>query len=340
MATISVTVMLVLVFGALLAGADAVFADVLDTILPTVDSGVIARWIFGFLLFGLGTLGACFLVVRPPAFGDGPVPRRNLGRFEWALPVGGLVVLFGGFVAVQATVLFGGARHVLVTAGLTRAEYARQGFWQLLAVTVLTLLIIGVIVRFARRDSVADRAWLRFLLGALSVLSLVIVASALSRMWAYTDAYGLTQLRLLVALCEGWFGLVFVMLLVGGVRLRAPWLPQAAVATAAATLVGLVALNPDLLIARQNVARSEAVVPLDLAYLADLSVDAVPAMEKLPPIERQCVLLVMKNRLDAAGQDELREWNLARTQARPVLEAVPPIDVFSDPRCNDVINRQ
>jgi len=88
------------------------------------------------------------------------------------------------------------------------------------------------------------------------------------------------------------------------------------------------------------VARSEAVVPLDLAYLADLSVDAVPAMEKLPPIERQCVLLVMKNRLDAAGQDELREWNLARTQARPVLEAVPPIDVFSDPRCNDVINRQ
>ncbi len=76
-----------------------------------------------------------------------------------------MVLLFGGFVAVQATVLFGGARHVLETAGLTSAEYARQGFWQLLAVTVLTLLVIGVVVRFARRESVVDRTWLRVLLG-------------------------------------------------------------------------------------------------------------------------------------------------------------------------------
>jgi Domain of unknown function (DUF4153) len=339
LATLSVTIMLVLVFGALLAGADAVFADVLDTILPTVDGGVIARWVFTFMVFGIGTVGACYVAVRPPAFGDGAAPSRGLGRFEWGVPVGGLVLLFGGFVAVQATVLFGGARHVLDTAGLTSAEYARQGFWQLLAVTVLTLLVIGVVVGFARRDAVADRTWLRVLLGALSVLSLVIVASALSRMWAYTDAYGLTQLRLLVALCEGWFGLVFLMLLVAGVRLRAPWLPQVVVATAAATLVGLVAVNPDLLIAQQNLARTEAVVPLDLGYLAELSVDAVPALEQLPLRERRCVLLVMKNDLDALGQDELREWNLGRARARPVLEALPPIDVLSGPHCDVLFRR-
>jgi hypothetical protein len=157
-------------------------------------------------------------------------------------------------------------------------------------------------------------------------------------MWAYTDAYGLTQLRLLVALCEGWFGLVFAMLLVAGVRLRAPWLPQAVAATAAATLVGLVAVNPDLLIARQNLARTEAVVPVDLGYLAELSVDAVPALEQLPLRERQCVLLVMKHRLDDYGPDELREWNLGRSRARPVLEALPPTDVF-DHSCDDVLYR-
>ncbi len=337
LATLSVTVVLVLVFGALLAGADAIFADVLDTILPTVDGGVVARWIFGFLLFGLATVGACYLAVRPPAFGDGTVPRRTLGRLEWGLPVGGMVLLFGGFVAVQATVLFGGARHVLQTAGLTSAEYARQGFWQLLAVTVLTLLVIGVVVRFARRESAADRAWLRLLLGALSGLSLVIVASALSRMWAYTEAYGLTQLRLLVSLCEGWFGLVFLMILVAGVRLRAPWLAQAVVATAAATLVGLVVANPDFQIARQNLARSEAVVPIDLAYLSELSVDAVPALDRLPLRERTCVMMSMKDRLDAAGPDELREWNLGRALARPVLDALPPIDDLGGKSCAEVL---
>jgi hypothetical protein len=320
LATISVTLLLVLIFGALLAGADAVFADVLDAILPTVDGALIARWIWGFAVVGLASVGACYIAARPPTFGEGAEPRRWLGRFEWGVPVGGMVVLFGGFVAVQATVLFGGARHVLQTAGLTSAEYARQGFWQLCAVTVLTLLVIGLVVLLARRDSASDRTWLRLLLGALSVLSMVIVASALSRMWAYTEAYGLTQLRLLVAVCEGWFGLVFLMLLVAGIRLRAPWLPQAVVATAAAALVGLVAVNPDLLIARQNLARSEAVVPVDLAYLSELSVDAVPAFDQLSPRERECVMRGMKEQIEELGPDELGEWNLGRAVARPVLE--------------------
>lgn len=333
-ATVVVTLLLVLVFGALLAGADVVFADVLDTILPTVDGAAIARWIWGFVVIGLATVGACYLASRPPAFGAGDEPRRTLGRFEWGLPVGAMVILFGGFVAVQATVLFGGARHVLQTAGLTSAEYARQGFWQLVAVTLLTLLVLGVVVRFARRDSPTDRAWLRLLLGALSVLSLVIVASALSRMWAYTDAYGLTQLRLLVAVCEGWFGLVFLMILAAGVRLRAPWLPQAAAVTAAAALVGLVAVNPDLLIARQNLARSEAVVPVDLAYLSGLSVDAVPALEQLPLNERQCVMQGMKQRMAELGPDELGEWNLGRAVARPVLDA---LDIDPRENCFDVL---
>ena len=139
-----------------------------------------------------------------------------------------------------------------------------------------------------------------------------------------------------MAVCEGWLGLVFLMLLVAGVRLRAPWLPQAVAATAAAALVGLVAVNPDLLIARQNLARSEAVVPVDLAYLSELSVDAVPAFEQLSLRERQCVMMTMKQRMDALGADELREWNLGRALARPVLDALPDDDARAL-RCVEVL---
>ena len=59
------------------------------------------------------------------------------------MPLGVLDALFLAFVAVQATVLFGGHAHVLETEGLTYAEYARQGFWQLLWVSALTLLVLG-----------------------------------------------------------------------------------------------------------------------------------------------------------------------------------------------------
>jgi hypothetical protein len=336
-ASITVTVVLVLAFGGLLAGADAVFAELLGDILPTVDGAMIARWVFNFLLLGFGTIGACFLALRPPAFDSQDEPRRMLRPFEWALPVGGLVVLFAGFVAVQATVLFGGGRHVLQTSGLTYAEYARQGFWQLSAVTILTLLVLGLAARFARRDSGSDRVLLRVLLGSISVLSLVIVASALSRMWAYTQAYGLTQLRLLVAVCEGWLGLIFIFVLLAGIRFRAAWLPQAVAATAAAALVGIVAVNPDQLIAQQNVDRFYRTGNVDLAYLAGLSEDAVPAVQKLPARERDCVLRTMADWTSGQGRDEWHEWNLGRAQGRAVLDQLPAATVRETESCSSLL---
>ena len=144
-------------------------------------------------------------------------PRRSLGRLEWGVPVGTLVLLFGAFVGVGAAASFGGDTYVQRTAGLTYAEYARQGFWQLLAVTVLTLLVLAIAARVARRETATDRLWIRVLLGLLALLTLVIVASALNRMWLYEQTYGYTVLRLLVSICEGWLGLVFVMVLVAGI---------------------------------------------------------------------------------------------------------------------------
>ena len=123
------------------------------------------------------------------------------------MPLALLVLLFAMFVAVQLTVLFGGSRHVLDTDGLTYADYARGGFWQLLVVTGLTLLVLAGAARWAPRDDPhrpgADpgRSSARW-----PSLTLVIVASALHRMDVYADTYGLTRLRLLVALCELWLG--------------------------------------------------------------------------------------------------------------------------------------
>ena len=142
-----------------------------------------------------------------------------------------LDALFAVFVLVQLTVLFGGAGHVLRTAGLTYAQYARGGFWQLLAVTALTLLVIAIAARRAPKATRADRLLVRVLLGTLAALSLVIVASALYRMQVYADAYGATRLRLVVSTVELWLGLLFVLVGVAVVRLRADWLPRLVVGT-------------------------------------------------------------------------------------------------------------
>jgi Domain of unknown function (DUF4173) len=318
---------LLLVFGALLAGADAAFARMLDDILPTVDAGAVSRWVFSFILVGLGTLAACFLALAPPAFDGEGIRRTGVRRIEWALPVGALVVLFAAFVAVQATVLFGGRDYVLRTAGLTAAEYARSGFWQLLVVTILTLVVLAVAAHLASRATVTDRIWLRALLGALAALTLVIVASALSRMWAYEQAYGFTRLRLLVAVCEIWLGVVFLLVMAAGVRLRgrATWLPGAVVGTAVVALLGIAVLNPDRYIAEQNAIRfadtgGVASGYIDLYYLRDLSADAVPALDRLPEPYRSCALDENFRELkDSEATEEWRYWNLGRAQARSIL---------------------
>lgn len=308
---LAITAAVLAVFLPLLAGADAAFAEILGESAPEVDG----QLVLVFVAVGVGLVGACYLTTLPP-WEDQPSSRRAVALREWAMPVGALVALFAAFVGVQVTTLFGGDDYVLRTAGVTYAEYARRGFWQLLAVAVLTLGVIAVAARVADRD---DRKWLRGLLGALTGLTLVIVASALTRMWVYQQAYGFTTLRVLVSACELWLALVYLMVLVAGVRLRGGWLPRAVVGSGFAALVGLALLNPDRFVAERNAARWQETGKIDLVYLGRLSDDAVPVLAALPEPMRQCAL-----RFREVSEDDWRSWNLARSRAREALRDFQP----------------
>jgi Domain of unknown function (DUF4153) len=231
---------------------------------------------------------------------------------------------------VQLAVLFGGHRHVLDTAGLTYAEYARSGFGQLVLVTLLTLTVVAATVRWAPRQTQLQRVALRVLLGVLCVTSLVVVASALHRLHLYEEAFGFTRLRLFMNAFESWLGGVVVLVLLAGIRLRAVWLSRAVVASAAVGLLALGALDPDAFVAKHNVDRYLATGKVDVTYLQGLSADAVPAVDRLPEPTRSCVLAGMAAATPdrAGGIGGLGGWNLGRSRAaalladRPVRELV------------------
>jgi hypothetical protein len=313
---------LLAVFGPLLASADPAFDRLLDGLLPTVDGPHLVRWTALFALGAAGPLGAGFVLLGPPAPPVAhPAGPLRLRRVEWSLPIGLLVGLFTLFVGVQFATLFGSDEHVLQTTGLTYAEYARGGFWQLLAVTVLALGVVLLASRFAPAPSAADRAWKRGLLGALTGLTLVIVASALSRMWLYQEAYGFTTLRLLVLTCELWLGACFLLVLVAVVRLRATPVVREMAAAGLVALLALAVLDPERFVAAHNVARHAVTGELDRTYLAALSADAVPALLELPHAERCVTLGRIAERLDAPDPD-WTSWNAARAAARETLTDV------------------
>ncbi|MFF6998326.1 DUF4153 domain-containing protein [Streptomyces sp. NPDC008313] len=319
---LTVTALLLLVFGALFAGADAAFADLLGELIPdTSVSG--GPWRVLLLAIGVvGALAAAHTAASPLQWDRVDVPEgRARGRAEWTLPLVVLAALFAAFNAVQLAVLFGGYDAVLEETGQTYAEYARQGFWQLLLVTLLTLLVIVVALRWAPRGGARDRTLVRGVLGTLCVLALVVVASAVRRMDMYVDAYGLTRLRISVMAVELWLGLVIVLIMAAGV-LGARWLPRAVAAGAAAGVLAFGLLSPDGLIAERNVQRYEDTGKFDLAYARDLSADAVPALDRLPEPLRSCALESLAD--DLAEKDPpwyATSWGEAR--ARDVLDENP-----------------
>ncbi|MFE9460770.1 DUF4153 domain-containing protein [Streptomyces californicus] len=322
--TAIVALVLLVVFGTLFASADAAFADLLGSLLPDAPVGEAPWRIFLFALGLAGALAAAYAAAAPVRWDGITVrPGKPRGRVEWALPLIVLDLLFAAFIALQLVVLLGGYEKVRAETGLDHAEYARQGFWQLLWATLLTLLVIALALRRAPRGGSRDRTLVRAVLGALCVLTLVVVASALRRMDLYVDEYGLTRLRISVAAMELWLGAVLVLILAAGV-FGARFLPRAVAVSAAVGVLAFGLLSPDSLIAEQNVRRFEAREPagIDLDYLKDLSADAVPALDRLPEPQRSCALRVIQREvLDSGAPWYATSWGEAR--ARAILEKRP-----------------
>ncbi|TRV80193.1 DUF4173 domain-containing protein [Streptomyces sp. 130] len=316
--SVAVAVVLVIVFGALFASADAAFADLLGSLTPDVSVGDGPWRIFLGLLGLVGALAAAYTAAAPVRWDGLPVrPGKARGRLEWALPLIVLNLLFAAFLTIQLTVLLGGYDKVMAETDLSYSEYARQGFWQLLWATVLTLGVIALALRWAPRGGTRDRTLVRCVLGTLCLLTLVVVASALRRMDLYVDAYGLTRLRISVAAVELWLGVILVLIMAAGVfgpRL----LPRAVAASAAAGVLAFGLISPDGLIAEQNVQRYRNDHAIDIEYLKGLSADAVPALDTLPEPLRSCALQDIRRELQNSDEPwYATSWGEAR--ARDIL---------------------
>jgi Domain of unknown function (DUF4173) len=327
---------LLLVFGALFVSADEAFAQLADRVLvtPDVSLGLLP---FRLIVAGVVMVFAVALASFAPALGvgrGGPLglianigtkvgggTRLQLGRTEWITALAMLDVLFAAFVVVQITVLFGGREHVLETSGLTYAEYARSGFFQLVAVAALTLLVLGFFARYAQRKGSRDDLLLKLLGGALVVLTLIVLASALKRLALYEEVYGFTRLRVVVHASILWLTGMFCMVSVAGLRGRPSWLPRGVVIFSSIALLVFTVIRPDALIAERNVDRFERTGKIDVSYLAGLSPDAVPALARLPEPERSCALVGLRHEL--AEPDSLWALNLSRDDAREVLNNSP-----------------
>jgi hypothetical protein len=273
-----------LVFTLLLVSADAVFASALErvlsfglglTFLDAVWRGV---FIGGCAFAALGLLAHALRRRRHGSeAGETEVAPAvaRLGFTESLTLVGLVDLLFLGFAGIQLAFLFGAAN---LPSGLTYSSYARRGFFELLAVSVMTLGLSLALTRWTRLQGQGQATAFRAACTAMVGLVLVILASAVKRMALYESAYSYTELRV--------YTHVFMVALAGVLGWRAVtlwWCPErfaiGAFAGALGFLVALNVLNPDAFIARGNLERFATGAALDTAYMvSSLSEDAVPEL--------------------------------------------------------------
>ncbi|APH02064.1 hypothetical protein ASJ30_11455 [Janibacter indicus] len=324
-----VSLALLLVFGGLLASADAVLGSWAAGLVPDISDMAIFR-VFVLVFFAGVTLAGLYLAINPPTV-DGAELSPRIPEREWQVPLGVVIAIFVAFVVAQAAAVVGGHDYVMRTAGVTYAESARQGFGQLTLATALVLLLVAGVRALGRTSTERDRRVMRAMNAALCVLTLLVVASALRRMALYQEAYGYTTLRINGDLFEVWLGLVVLAVLVSLFTPTRRWLGRTVLVTAAAlTIVGTVG-NTSAWVADRNIERWQATGKIDTWYLSSLPADAVPTIESsaLPAHIKQCALS-MHQVYGAGDEDTLAGWNLARSRAEEIRQR------YDDPtQCTD-----
>lgn len=330
------------VFVALFSAADAVFARVVEEVFSfELDPGdAPGRLALGAAIAWIA-IGALAMTAATPAAAREPVFVRTwrLGTTEALTVLAAVLVVFAVFVGLQAAYLFGGLDTLAVT-GLTYAEYARRGFFELVAVAILSGGLVISLDRLVRRRTIAVVA------GSIGLAGLtgVVVASAALRMQLYQQVYGWTELRLYVLATIVLLAILLAVLVAALATDRVRWIGHAILVIGLGVGVALNVIGPVRFITEQNVARAldPSLVPehgtsgLDAAYLGSLDMDAVPGLlAALPNLHGERAALVREElayRLAVLRRepDAWQAWNAGRATALELLREAEARGLLDD----------
>ncbi|MFC0470157.1 DUF4173 domain-containing protein [Halalkalibacter kiskunsagensis] len=319
-----ISVPLVMAVSVLLMSADEQFETFLSGFprwLMTLQWGDnLFRVLFG-LFVGLFTFGFIQSVTQPKyRLQDKKEPTSI--KWNEILTVTVLVslnLLYFLFVFVQFQYFFQGS----VQEGLTYAQYARRGFFELVFVTLINWTVFLSVIHFVQTGSKKLKSVIKVLLSFMILSSGVMLLSAFIRLMLYEQEYGFTTTRFLVYSFMIFLGIIFMYSLVK------VWLKKLSLArfyffTAIVCFTILHCIHMDEIIAKQNIQRYDETGKVDIYYLNTLSGAGTLALihlyEQDPTIPNLENLLQDKKRNLQQSHVKWQEFNIIERDARDQLE--------------------
>lgn len=271
----------------LLASADAVFRQIVSKPLENISFGSVMIVVFqvAFIFLASYTLLAylCCRTLKEE------VKDRRTGEPIIAITVTGLLtLLYLLFSGIQIGGLF--LNKLQLPEGYTYAMYAREGFFQLMAVGFINLVIVLVCMGYFRESKI-----LKAVLTVMSLCTFVMIASSAMRMIIYIHYYYMTFDRLLVLWGLTLLSFLFVGIVINIFKEDFP-LFRYSVAVVTVLYLLLSFAKPDYIIAKVNISKTvhedydaaeytDRKPYSDYYYLSGLSADAAPVL--VPFLQKQ-----------------------------------------------------
>ena len=224
--------------------------------------------------------------------------------------------------------------------GLSYATYARNGFFELCAVSAINFVILFAVSLFMKRQGKGENILLKTANVVISLMTLVLITTAMAKMALYIQSYGLTQKRVV----SSWFmillALIFVIMIVKQFVKRMKLIPASGIAVA--LMLALLTLsNYNGIIADYNVDRyiDGDLDSVDLDELYDLGTPALPALLRYVEYYEQKNDVDIKKYItdDSADRSEIKDDGVAYFSSLYVrifkseLESKKPFTAFSVP---------
>lgn len=278
-----ISIPFLLIFIALFSSADSLFAKTFESFFSSTFSEEWMVELFRDFIIALFFVASGFTMIlrKSKAVQDKAINVWNwINQITLSVFLTMLNLLFAIFSMFQAAYFFGG-EMLIKSQGITYADYARSGFFELLFAAGLVFAIALFIYRGTNMRAKSTR----ILSVMLIVQTGVILGSAISRLTMYVDAYGLTLARFWAAYCIILIGLVLAAGAMGAtLKINYSQLAKIVFLGSLILTSTVMVFNIEGFIARYNIERylSGQTQFLDVGYLQlNLSSDAIPELTKL-----------------------------------------------------------
>ncbi len=187
----------------LLSSADAIFGSIFSKFYNYISNKSIASIIFEIISRLVGILILFFYLSATINFllynykntktlESTSSKSKDSYTIKLLLTVLNIIYIIFDIIQIKSLIL----HHI--SMDITYAEYARQGFFQLMFVSFINLVIILISKQYKNKKDQSSTKYINFMSIAMVFLTFIIIISSFMRMYMYESEYGYSLLRLLV----------------------------------------------------------------------------------------------------------------------------------------------